>query len=488
MMHNPGELHRESMRRFLDFLRSVLPADLTQLIFLCGIVCLIVGAHQSWWSFENVPNLPDQLTEQSRWDLHLFITLGIYPILFAVAAGYFFCFWPVRRTVLRIGLCVGLPVLLSVGLICGRYLYFQQSRRASVLDQNLRLPQNFHVVFAALRGLGPGLHFTFIGLPLIAIYVSRLAFGLSLLPLTLPATTFSSSHDDDSWRSARRLTWFLVAWFYTVIGFTYGIVLDGLDAIAIRLTHHAPGPWVYYFAESVATLALVLVAILLIGTSGSQEVQRAVSWCRPLYLVLGALFALGVSASISVGQYVFDRVDWAAHSFGMTDPPQFWDYFHVPRVILLWLFFAALAEEIIFRGLLQSRFVGRYGLDRGLFLVGIVWAAFHFFSDFTQVLGVQQIVLRMGFRIADCVALTYVLGWLTLRSRSVLPAAIAHTVSNIFAYSPLGPPFPWKYLVTMALWAVLAYVLFRYSPVQTNDPAEPDADVPFLNHARLEPE
>jgi membrane protease YdiL (CAAX protease family) len=64
-----------------------------------------------------------------------------------------------------------------------------------------------------------------------------------------------------------------------------------------------------------------------------------------------------------------------------------------------------------------------------------------------------------------CLALNFVLAWLTLRSQSVVPAAIAHTLYNVLVFSPMGPPFAGKAELRVALWAVLAYVLFRYWPV-----------------------
>ena len=131
------------------------------------------------------------------------------------------------------------------------------------------------------------------------------------------------------------------------------------------------------------------------GTSdrlnGWQDVKRAMRWCRPWYLALGAAPAFAVSAFVSVGQYVFDRVDWVAHSFGMTAAPQFAAYFSVPGAAQLLLFALRFPKRCIFRGLLQPRLIDRYGLYRGLFLVGIVWAAFHFFSDFFYYFGVQQV-------------------------------------------------------------------------------------------------
>ncbi len=74
-----------------------------------------------------------------------------------------------------------------------------------------------------------------------------------------------------------------------------------------------------------------------------------------------------------------------------------------------------------------------------------------------------------------CLALGFVLSWLTLRSGSVLPAAVAHTIYNILVFSEFGPPFPGKATVRAALWAVLAYVLFRYWSVKEED--EPGAVV-----------
>jgi membrane protease YdiL (CAAX protease family) len=126
-------------------------------------------------------------------------------------------------------------------------------------------------------------------------------------------------------------------------------------------------------------------------------------------------------------------------------------------------------EEAIFRGLLQTRFIQKYGMYRGMFLVGIVWAAFHFFSGFSFVRFTdQEVFVKLGFRIFMYVTLNFVLAWPTSRSESVVPAVIAHTLFNVLVLSPLGPPFVGKDVSRVALWAALAYVLFRYWP----DPSE----------------
>jgi membrane protease YdiL (CAAX protease family) len=94
------------------------------------------------------------------------------------------------------------------------------------------------------------------------------------------------------------------------------------------------------------------------------------------------VFPIGIDLFISTGQYLLDRVQWAASDFDKFAPPQFGSYFHVPDIWLLLLFFAAFFEEVIFRGLLQTRFIHRYKLFLGIFLVGIGGQLFIFSQTF----------------------------------------------------------------------------------------------------------
>src|SRR5438132_14084953 len=66
------------------------------------------------------------------------------------------------------------------------------------------------------------------------------------------------------------------------------------------------------------------------------------------------------------------------------------------------------------------------GCIAGSSFVGIVWAAFHFFSDFSFMRATDLMVLEhLGTRLFMCETLSFVLGWLTLRSKSVIPSAVA---------------------------------------------------------------
>ena len=72
-----------------------------------------------------------------------------------------------------------------------------------------------------------------------------------------------------------------------------------------------------------------------------------------------------------------------------------------------------------------------------------------------------------------CLVLGFVFSWLTLRSGSVLPAAIAHTLFNVLVFADFGPNFYGKDWVRLVLWVLAAYALFRYWPVKEED--EPGA-------------
>jgi len=373
------------LKALFRFLRSVLPADLFQLVFLAGIFCLIVSRRLRWWPSHGLKGIPQEVfnspTSAIR-DLWIsLLSIGVWPIMFSALAGYFVCFWPGKRPVRRVVLAVCLPVSLVVALLSISFIYFTD-RPLSVLEPTSDILRHARSWPARLWTLGPGLHLCLLGIVLIAVFTFRLASRKSHLPLAVapPAN----------------------------------------------------------------------------------------------YLLLGVAFPVAVSLASSLGGYLLSRMQWAAGNRWHT-PPELVSYFAVPDAWLLLLFFAALAEEIIFRGLLQPRFIERYGVYRGIFLVSVVWASFHFWSDSygASEVGVLE---QFSYRICSCLALGFVLSWITLRSGSVLPAAIAHTLSNVSVFSQ--PHLPGDRLWQLTLWTGLGYALFHYWPISETTPSDevlPDA-------------
>jgi hypothetical protein len=117
-------------------------------------------------------------------------------------------------------------------------------------------------------------------------------------------------------------------------------------------------------------------------------------------------------------------------------------------------------EECCLRPLLQ-----RYGLQRGIFFTGLIWAAFHFHGDMRYRYAMGQVMLELASRIAICLAMNCVFSWMTLRWNSVIPAGIAHTVSNVLVVGGINGGIPFVQQARIVLWAVCALVLFYHWPI-----------------------
>lgn len=158
-----------------------------------------------------------------------------------------------------------------------------------------------------------------------------------------------------------------------------------------------------------------------------------------------------------------------------------WSSFPPPLVLVLFVVFTAtlglvgktsraLGEEIGWRGFLVpelSKVVGFTGV--GL-ISGLMWAVYHFpvllFADYNK--GAPAWYSLTCFTLM-VVADSFILAWLTLRSKSLWPAAIFHGSHNLFIQSIFTPlthdTGPTKYIIdefgiglviTIGLGAVLA--------------------------------
>lgn len=114
--------------------------------------------------------------------------------------------------------------------------------------------------------------------------------------------------------------------------------------------------------------------------------------------------------------------------------------------------------------MLLSPLLRRYGLHRGVFFTGLIWAAVHFHGDMQQRYSIAQVLLQLASRTGICLGMNYVLSWMTLRWNSVIPAGLAHTVSNVLVIGGINGDIPHAHEMRIALWAVCAIVLFRYWP------------------------
>lgn len=102
--------------------------------------------------------------------------------------------------------------------------------------------------------------------------------------------------------------------------------------------------------------------------------------------------------------------------------------------------------------------------------------AFHFIWDFNSYMTARDVAMQLIARLAGTVSLSYVLGWLTIRSDSILPAAVAHAIYNIFILGQSLPVHNPRWL-SILLWAVAGFVLFYFFPTPSPDDLA-ESDIP----------
>jgi len=89
------------LKRLFEFLRSVIPADPTQLIFLAGVVSLFLAPHLRWWP-TGLGVAPQRVADSFGQTVQSLGFLFVLPITFAAVAGYSVCFWPGNHPIRRI--------------------------------------------------------------------------------------------------------------------------------------------------------------------------------------------------------------------------------------------------------------------------------------------------------------------------------------------------------------------------------------------------
>ena len=456
------------MKRLAKFIRSVIPADPTQLLLLAGAVCLTFSPHLKFWppAFVTQPDHRTQLLIEQTGSLRIFSALFV---MFSGMAAYFVCFWPGSHPIRRILLSVFTPAIVGSGFIVAQTLWLSQ-QTTSVLQSTRHVTQGVKPSEWTRWTSLPGFFFCFAGLLLIAIYVSRVAFGIARLPLSLPASSSNETTDSAAWRQQQWVIWILIGPLL-VVTVLMGFLTLGFPVLFLsRMPAYAQTVWFNRLSPVAEAIAMLGILLWIMGKENRQLIWSMVRLPEPRHAALGLSFPIGIAVLISTSQYLLARAQWAAHDFGREAPLAFSSFFKLPDPWLYLLIFYALFEEMIFRGLLQRRFIQRYGVYRGIFLVGIVWAAFHFHSDvsFSRATTTDALMI-LGSRLAVCMVLSYVFGWLTLRFSSIIPAAFSHAFYNVLVFTDFGPSFPGKSAVRIGLWAILAWVLFRYWPVRVEE-------------------
>ncbi len=473
------------MRRAVLLLRSVIPTDPAQLLFLCGSIFLFIAHQLRWWPAQVSPMVrhvgPVSL---NRFDdaigrsLHSWIPLTWWcgVLLFVSGtAGLFISLWPGSRPVRRILVFVCWPGFWAISMICGRFLYLARDPSFPLLDASRVGAHAVPWAGAILWQLGPGFHFSILGLLLVSIFLSRMVFGIASLPISLSESPVPSSDGQDRWTRI----WLFILFSMTCLFLLNAIV--GLPFLGLYywLPHElASGPvsWIFWLQGSLTSLLIAGAAAWAVGNDRWKSLRQFLGVPRTKYLGLGLVIPVGIWAFIPLATYLHDRVVWAEVGFGKVGPPWLSSYFTFPAKQLFLIYVpAAFFEEIVWRGYLQPRFVKTYGLSRGLLVLSVAWGASHFQTDFGPRFTDGWLLFGMLSRLGTCVVLALVFGWLTLRSGSILPAALAHGLDNVLKVSSIDQHPPLEKLLGIVLWGLLACALFRFWPPRVVDETSPES-------------
>ena len=179
-----------------------MPHDPAQMLLLCGLVCLTFSPHLRWWPAGSL--IGPEAEKFAPWKV--LFSIAVWPMIFAAAAGYFTAFWPGRRPAVRLLLSVVLPAGLAISAIGIEFVRVQSSS-TSVLYASRNSVSRAEWAVSHLWKVGPGLHYSLLGVVLVSLFALRIARGVSTLPLKILAADQDEIPETEQWKSCKKLIW-----------------------------------------------------------------------------------------------------------------------------------------------------------------------------------------------------------------------------------------------------------------------------------------
>lgn len=217
-----------------------------------------------------------------------------------------------------------------------------------------------------------------------------------------------------------------------------------------------------------------------------KPAREGVRWGpgNPLYWPIGIAFATAVAFGtlavfLTMGWATMPWFDFSAGGVGINGGPwvlgkgqQDWGLFAANVAATAGWFavlnlVAAAGEEFAWRGFLQGHVTRQFGVTGGIILLGLFWAAWHgpvMLQGYNQpdnpLLGTFVI-----FPI-ELVAISFFFGWLTIRSGSFWPAALAHGAGNsiqegVISHMQLAVPDIWTDFVVLVPTVAVGLICWR---------------------------
>jgi membrane protease YdiL (CAAX protease family) len=429
----------------LAILRSILPQDQFQLLFVSAVICFWIAPQLDWGpAFQAAPVT----------SLRAIPMFAPYAFSFCAATGCLLFFRPVRRPAANLALWVCVPALIGLCAVGFGFILYAVTT-ASISTHPSVVAIKSLVSFSA--GRAAGFRWAICGLLLAMVFTWRVWHAYSSLPLALQR----SPELNQAWRRLQTILWILLGGVWKVYLWLVGIASF---FVLIRAPSSLHQNWIFYVV--VYSLGLVGFIGLAVWANGSEAVTALLGCVRlpapEMFLLAIALPFCAVMSGSIVRYFLYLIIDKVPHVASLFSFP------HPERIASL--IPGAFVEEAIFRGFLLPQFVVRYRTLRGVVLVSVVFAAWHCGSDFSVLMSDREVAIQLGIRSLELASGGVIFGWLTIRAGSILPVVVAHALLNAFSGTSMDGSSgslwsPSQAACISISLGLLAYILWRRWPI-----------------------
>src|ERR1700739_387569 len=211
-----AEGFRESaVRRVATFLRSVIPLDPTQLLFLMGAILLLVTTRVSWRPYALVHR-----ETVNYWEVYGSTVIGNIVVLAAGLMALYACFWPLRNPVRKVFWAVLVTGLLGLLFLFWKFFDLTVGEH-SVLDTHSRMWEMLPWVKLNISNLPTGFFVLGLGLGLVAVFLSRMALQVGSLPLALSNVDTANEEERQTWFRDKLILFVLIGVFGLLANLSY---------------------------------------------------------------------------------------------------------------------------------------------------------------------------------------------------------------------------------------------------------------------------
>lgn len=271
-------------------------------------------------------------------------------------------------------------------------------------------------------------------------------------------------------------------WRYCIFIFAASWLLQGIGIyrVAGNVDNPAITPWL---VAAMFTPALGVLALMWVSKPARAQVLGRVNLqvfrVAPYAVFIPTLVAFSIIT-------IFSTMNWGHSSFFsfssggvhvlagrwlLGKGEQSWPFFSCNVVgtpvlySLVGMIFGA-GEELGWRGYLQGRLIAQHGLSKGVAVLGLLWSFWHLPLLLAGYNYPQHRYLgAFLFSPILLVAASFLMAWLTLRSRSFWPAALAHGAGDSIqggltaSIKPIVPEL-YLYLTELALITAVGLIFW----------------------------